>query len=258
MQTSQVIELAKERVSSALQTVRPHFSRPGEYEAMERLTRFLCESEAPASSSASHHGAFPGGLLVHSFRVYEVLCNLASNIANGPGGLGLLGGLSEETCRARDIMVSEIISLNPGSLFKVAILHDFNKLQDLLGRPVYIPNVLKSGQISAAKPWEKNKKAGAFACLGESMQCNGPAAAMPSWWNVLLGAEGISVRDGVISLAVAESIVPGFNQFVSQQEANAIIYHDGAYAGRTGLQGNECLLQILLHAADMVAARLIC
>jgi hypothetical protein len=74
----------------------------------------------------------------------------------------------------------------------------------------------------------------------------------------LLSAEGISVRDGVVSLAVAENISPGFYSFVSEQEANAIIYHDGAYAGRTGLAGNECLLQILLHAADMIAARLIC
>jgi len=258
MLTSQVITLAKDGLAAALLSLQPHFVRPGEYEAMERLTRFLCSSEAPASSSASHHGAFPGGLLVHTFRVYEVLCNLASNVNSGATALGRLQALPEETCKGRDVLETELNSLNPGSLFKAAVLHDFNKLQDLQGRSVYVPNILKSGKVSDAKPWEVNKKSGAFSCLGESMESNTPGAAIPSWWKVLLSADGITVRDGVVSLAVAESISPGFHQFVSEQEANAIIYHDGAYAGRTGLAGNECLLQILLHAADMVAARLIC
>lgn len=64
---------------NGLQTVAQHFKdlflasvhRDGAEELLERLENETDFSEAPAG--AKHHGAFPGGLVIHSLNVYRRL-----------------------------------------------------------------------------------------------------------------------------------------------------------------------------------------
>ena len=74
----------------------------------------------------------------------------------------------------------------------------------------------------------------------------------------LLDDDYISVRDGLVSLCLAYQLSPGLRGNLTEDEINAIVFHDGAYAGRTGLQDKETVLQIIIHAADLIAARFLC
>lgn len=69
-------------------------------EGMDRLLAWLEESDfyrAPASTK--NHGAYEGGLLIHSLSVYRVLQNFAKNIPNAKRESVIICGLLHDLCK---------------------------------------------------------------------------------------------------------------------------------------------------------------
>lgn len=146
--------------------------------------------EAPCSGS--FHLAVPGGLAKHSLNVADTAVCIAKQLAP---------------------------LINWDSLIIVGLLHDLGKMGDY-GKPFYIPNLLKNGNISASKPYTQNKK--------------------------LLG-----IDHEIKSIVIAERFIK-----LTPEEEHAILYHNGLYTplGRS-LQGYETELQQILHFADMWCSR---
>lgn len=160
--------------------------------------------QAPAS--ASYHYNFPGGLVQHSLEVTKTLLRLKRSIC-APG---------EEDGRLNKIAATD------ESCVIVGLLHDVHKLTDGFGRQYYMPNVLKSGKVSEAKPYEINKEMVAI--------CGGYSSA----------------------LIVSKHID------LYEHEIQAIACHDGQYAYENrGIAAKEHPLTMLLHFADVWNAFLI-
>ena len=153
--------------------------------------------DAPASGG--FHLACQYGLLHHTRNVME----MAEKI-----GVALLGGEGYN-----EIQDSVIIA---------SALHDLGKCGQF-GKPEYIPNVLKSGKASDAKPYKKN-------------------------------TELLPVDHEIRSVAMAQMYID-----LTEDEQFAILYHNGLYGtvGRYSLQGNETPLYMILHWADMWASRVL-
>jgi 23S rRNA maturation-related 3'-5' exoribonuclease YhaM len=158
--------------------------------------------EAPASSGGGRHNAEPGGLAAHSLNVQHMSEKLS---------VALIGG-KNITQEFRD------------SLVIVSLLHDLGKCGDY-GKKLYVPNILKSGKQSEAKPYERNKD------------------LMPT-------------PHAHMSVDIANRWID-----LTEDEAFAIRYHDGLYDKETGgmyiIPGHETKLYMLLHWADMWASRVI-
>lgn len=146
--------------------------------------------EAPCSTQ--FHLADKGGLAKHSLNVYENAVHLA--VAFGA-------------------------DVNSDSLILATLLHDLGKAGQF-GKPEYKPNYLKNGDLSKAKPWEKNK-------------------------------ELLPVDHEVRSIAIASQFIQ-----LTEDEQFAILMHNGLYGTfRYGLQGNETQLYMLVHFADLWCSR---
>lgn len=174
-------------------------------------------SKAPASSAVRYHHAYEGGLVDHITEVY----NLSLALANGIGFDGAQ------------------------SIITVAILHDLSKIGDGDGNPQYVPNILKSGKVSDAIPYEKDKE----ECRRFNTFTNQEAAS-------LLGFAEFS--DGEASLALLAALAPDLLADLTESEVNAIRFHDAGYGKAkyaTGYQGKEDQLAIIVHAADMLSSR---
>ena len=174
-------------------------------EGMEDLIGVMEEKgffEAPASSGGGRHNAEPGGLAAHSLNVQHMSEKLS---------VALIGG-KNITPEFRD------------SLVIVSLLHDLGKCGDY-GKALYVPNILKSGKQSDAKPWERNK-------------------------------ELLPTPHAFRSVEIANRWID-----LTEDEAFAIRYHDGLYDRETGamavIPGYETKLLMLLHWADMWASRVI-
>lgn len=142
---------------------------------------------APASTSS--HNSFRGGLAEHSVNVTRTLLDLKKL---------LLPFASDESC---------VI---------IGLFHDAHKVCDVWGNKYYIDNILKSGEISEAKPWVINKKYGKFV-------------------------------GGEMSAMVVNKYVE-----LTPYEYQAIRYHDGQYVRENScVVNNEFPLTLLLHWADM-------
>ncbi len=211
----------------------------------------------PASASVSNHGGFDGGLIVHTAVVFHLAVGMSQSIVERQQGVDL----------PLELMVDKGVGFSSeflqgtktASVLRVCILHDLNKLQTVSGKPYYVPNMIKNGTVrSDAKPWVINKVNPISFMASELMDVDNPEVPPVRWPMAFTEGTGIQMREGLCSLAVAETISPGIFVSLSDMERNAIIYHDGAYAGRSGLQGNESFLQIILHAADMLASRFYC
>lgn len=151
-----------------------------------------------APASGSFHLACEFGLLQHTRNVME----MAEKI-----GTTLLGAYEFDK-----IYNSVIIS---------AALHDLGKCGQF-GKPEYIPNVLKSGKASDAKPYKKN-------------------------------SDLLPVDHEIRSVAMAQMYID-----LTEDEQFAILYHNGMYGPlKYSLQGNETPLYMILHWADMWASRVI-
>lgn len=158
--------------------------------------------EAPASSGGGRHNAEPGGLAAHSLNVQHMTEKLS---------VALIGS-------------KNITPDFRNSLALVSLLHDLGKCGDY-GKALYVPNILKSGKVSEAKPWERNK-------------------------------ELTNIPHAIRSVIIAERWID-----LTEEEEYAIMYHDGLYDRETGgmavIQGHETKLLMLLHWADMWASRII-
>lgn len=155
-------------------------------EAMEQGGFFT----APCSSDK--HLCCPGGLAEHSLNVYSAMVDIDA---------GLAADLPED------------------SIVICAILHDLGKMGDH-GKSNYVENILKSGQVSSAKPYSTNK-------------------------------DLIYLPHEIRSAMIAERYIK-----LSEDEETAILFHNGLYSTfKNIIPGHEFPLYLILHTADMYVSR---
>lgn len=146
---------------------------------------------SPASSG--NHLCNEGGLVEHSLNVYDVAVKIY------------------ETLEGSKTTYNDIII--------ASLLHDVGKM-GAFGEPNYIPNILKSGNVSTAKPWVTTKL-------------------------------GMQHQD--ISIMTVNKHIQ-----LTQDQAIAIKYHNGLYtADGRDIKGNETPLYLIIHFADMWASRVV-
>lgn len=151
-----------------------------------------------APCSGGNHLAKEGGLAEHSVNVMRY----AEKI-----GVALYGG-----AEYNKIQDSVVIA---------ALLHDLGKCGDY-GKQMFVPNILKSGKQSDAKPFKRN----------------GELTAVPH---------------AVRSIKIATLFID-----LTEDEEWAILCHDGLYDFmKYEMQGHETPLQMIIHWADMWASHVI-
>ena len=144
---------------------------------------------SPASSG--HHLAEVGGLLQHSLNVYNASMEVISQM--------------------------NIIKADHVDLIIATLLHDVGKM-GAFGEANYVPNVLKSGNVSTAKPFVTTK---------------------------------IGLEHQDISIMTVNKYID-----LNRQQTIAIKYHNGLYtADGRDIKGNETPLYLIVHFADMWASR---
>lgn len=151
-----------------------------------------------APCSGGNHLACEFGLLHHTRHVMEI----AERI-----GVSLLGG-----AEYNKIQDSVIIA---------AALHDLGKMGQF-DKPNYVPNILKGGKPSDAKPFKTNP-------------------------------DLLYVDHEIRSVAIASMFID-----LTEDEQFAILYHNGMYGNlKYALKDNETPLYMIIHWADMWASRVI-
>lgn len=167
-------------------------------EGMEDLLAYLKEEgfyEAPCSGS--YHLAKEGGLLEHSLNVLHIAEKISA----------ALYGAKNLTNEMKN------------SIAICALLHDIGKIGQF-GKPNYVPNILKNGTQSEAKPYETNK-------------------------------ELLPVDHEIRSIAIASMFID-----LTEEEQFAILYHNGLYGNlKYALSGHETPLFMIIHFSDMWASR---
>lgn len=162
-------------------------------EGMEELIKEMDEMgffTQPASTN--HHLNYEGGLLEHSLNVYENAKTLNES---------LKAGIEED------------------SIIIASILHDLGKAGQF-GQKGYLPNILKSGELSEAKPYTVNKSL-------------------------------LPVDHELRSIFIASRFIR-----LTEDEQFAIMCHNGLYGNqKRAIIGNETKLYMVLHFADMWASR---
>lgn len=152
-----------------------------------------------APCSGAYHLCEEGGLAEHSVNVYEAAI-----------ALGAL--YCPQTEQLSDFMDSIAIA---------AVLHDLGKMGDH-HKPNYIPNVLKSGELSKAKPYETNKE---------------------------LNYEEHEIR----SVIIAERYIE-----LTEDEETAILHHNGLWGkldSSFSSYYDKHLLAFIIHTADLYCSR---
>ena len=166
-------------------------------EGMKDLIAYMEEIgffEAPCSGG--NHLACQFGLVHHSRNVMMA----AENI-----GYALLGKVKYAEIRDSVIIAS--------------LLHDLGKCGDY-GKQMYVPNILKSGKASEAKPFKRNP------------------ALLP-------------LDHATRSIKLATLFID-----LTEDEEFAIRYHDGLYeTANYGVKGHETPLYLILHFADLWSSR---
>ena len=105
------------------------------------------------------------------------------------------------------------------SVIIAAALHDLGKCGDY-GKQMYVPNILKSGKASEAKPFKRNP------------------ALLP-------------LDHATRSIKLATLFID-----LTEDEEFAIRYHDGLYeSANYAVKGNETPLYLILHYADLWSSR---
>ena len=151
-----------------------------------------------APCSGAYHLAKEGGLAEHSLNVLECADKLASKWL--------------PTEKYKELYPSIVIC---------SLLHDLGKCGDFR-KPNYVPNVLKNGKVSEAKPYETNK-------------------------------ELLNVPHEVRSVKLCTLFID-----LTEDEEYAILMHNGLYGPfKYGLQGNETPMYMIIHFADMWASRVV-
>lgn len=152
--------------------------------------------EAPASTQ--YHGAYAGALVEHSVNVldYARLLAIAWN-----------GKKWYEEHRE--------------SIVLCALLHDLGKCGQF-GKPLYVPNILKSGEQSDKKPYEHNK-------------------------------DLMTLPHEIVSVIEATKYID-----LTEEEQRAIAWHNGLYGCfKYDIQGKETPLYMIIHFADMWVSRVV-
>ena len=151
-----------------------------------------------APCSGSFHLAKEGGLLEHSLNVLHAAEKISSALI----------GSKNLTKEMKD------------SIAICALLHDLGKMGQF-EKPNYIPNVLKSGEVSSSKPYTTN-------------------------------SDLLPVDHEIRSIAIASMFID-----LTEEEQFAILYHNGMYGNlKYALQGHETPLYLITHTADMWASRI--
>lgn len=145
-----------------------------------------------APASGGNHEHVEGGLAEHSLHVYENAHKIAKVL------------LSKKEYEAMK-----------DSITIASILHDLGKIGDY-GKKMYVPNVLKSGKQSDAKPWMRN-------------------------------TELTAVPHSIRSIKLATLFID-----LTEDEEWAILCHDGLYDHmKYEIPGHETPLYLILHYADL-------
>lgn len=166
-------------------------------EGMEGLIQYMEEiGFFTAPCSGGNHLCCEFGLVHHTRNVMMA----AENI-----GYALLG--KNKYSEIRD------------SVIIAAALHDLGKCGDY-GKQMYVPNILKSGKASEAKPFKRNP-------------------------------DLLPIDHATRSIKLATLFID-----LTEDEEFAIRYHDGLYeTANYGVKGNETQLYMILHWADMWSSR---
>lgn len=151
-----------------------------------------------APCSSKHHLACEGGLAEHSWNVYEYAHKIAKAV------------LSKEE-------YSEL----KNSITICSLLHDLGKMPRR-GKPVYVENILKSGNRSEAEPYKTNK-------------------------------DLMYQEHEIMSVVIASKYID-----LTEDEENAILHHNGLYGkldSSFGSYYDKSNLGMILHFADMFCSR---
>lgn len=152
-----------------------------------------------APASGANHSNGEGGLAEHSLNV----CHIAEKLS-----VSLIGGAN---------ITDEIRN----SVVIAALLHDLGKCGDY-GKQMYVPNILKSGKASEAKPWKRNP-------------------------------DLLPLDHATRSIKLATLFID-----LTEEEEFAIRYHDGLYeTANYGVKGHETQLYMIIHWADMWSSRVL-
>lgn len=152
--------------------------------------------DAPASTR--YHGAKEGALAEHSLNVL----NCARTIAKA-------------------LNSKKWYEEHRNSIVICALLHDLGKCGQF-GKPLYIPNILKSGEPSGAQPFKTND-------------------------------ELMTLPHEIVSCIEATKFID-----LTEEEQRAIAWHNGLYGCfKYDIQGKETELYMIIHFADMWASRVI-
>lgn len=148
-------------------------------------------------ASTRFHGAYEGALAEHSLNVLEYADKIASK------------WLSKEDYK----------ELYP-SIVICSLLHDLGKCGQF-GKPLYVPNVLKTGP-SKAQPFKTND-------------------------------DLMTLPHEIVSVIEATKFID-----LTEDEQRAIAWHNGLYGTfKYDIQGKETALYMIIHFADMWASRII-
>jgi len=181
---------------------------------------------APGSTTKQYHHAYRGGLIVHCDQLFQI-------------------------AKAFFGAIESVADCNIGEILTVATLHDFNKVSDPSGRPKYTDNFLKSGSVSEAKPFKINSEYGVW----NHTAVDPDNLADPRALEYFLHHAELKPT-GRESLMTIQAFAPDLFAKLNDSEKFAIIYHGGAYeTSRFELAGKEDMLQIIVHAADMLSSR---
>ena len=179
------------------------YLRDTKREGIEDLILYLEDIgfyDAPASTQ--FHGAYPGALAEHSLNVCETACSMFTSLIQFDQSVKC----PENICQ---------------SIILCSLLHDVGKCGQF-GKPLYVPNVLKSGELSASKPFERNK-------------------------------ELMTLPHEIVSCIEVTKFID-----LTEDEQLAIAWHNGLYgAFKYDIQGKETLLYMIIHWADMWASRVL-
>lgn len=151
--------------------------------------------KAPASTR--FHGAQEGALAQHSMNVFDCARRLA-----------------------RAWLGNEWYAANEASIIICSLLHDVGKCGQF-GKPLYVPNVLKSGK-PAAQPFSTN-------------------------------SDLMTLPHEVVSCIEVTKFID-----LTEDEQRAIAWHNGLYGCfKYDIQGKETQLYMIIHFADMWASRVV-
>ena len=184
-------------------------------------------TSAPASTSGSRHHAYSGGLIDHTVEMIEI----------------------------STILQIEKFGVSSNEFITVAVLHDLRKAGDAAGAQYYVPNILKSGKVSEAKPYEISDTymRTPFPITRDTLK--GDALKLADQYAYIL-ANFTDLSDGEASLALVYALAPDLSKCLSDAEIQGVEFHDlGFGKGRSKLAGKEYPLTILIHAADMISSR---